>query len=76
VRRALALIDYATGEGYRLDAGHVACRVRVLWGGSTATVLAAFGERYRKIGCPHADWIELEGVGHLPELGVPLETPS
>ena len=23
---------------------------------------------------PHADWIELEGVGHAPQLDVPLET--
>ena len=25
-------------------------------------------------GCPHADWVELEGVGHSPQLDVPLET--
>ena len=23
---------------------------------------------------PHADWIELEGVGHAPQLEAPLET--
>jgi pimeloyl-ACP methyl ester carboxylesterase len=23
---------------------------------------------------PHADWIELEGVAHAPQLDVPLET--
>ena len=23
---------------------------------------------------PHADWVELEGVGHCPQLDVPLET--
>ena len=25
-------------------------------------------------GCPHADWVELDGVGHCPQLDVPLET--
>jgi pimeloyl-ACP methyl ester carboxylesterase len=23
---------------------------------------------------PHADWVELDGVAHLPQLDVPLET--
>ena len=23
---------------------------------------------------PHADWVELEGIGHCPQLDVPLET--
>jgi pimeloyl-ACP methyl ester carboxylesterase len=23
---------------------------------------------------PHADWVELDGVGHCPQLDVPLET--
>jgi pimeloyl-ACP methyl ester carboxylesterase len=29
--------------------------------------------RYRDEWLPHADWIELEGVGHCPQLDVPLE---
>ena len=33
---------------------------------------AAF--RYRQDWFPHADWVELEGVGHCPQLDVPLET--
>jgi pimeloyl-ACP methyl ester carboxylesterase len=23
---------------------------------------------------PHADWVELQGVGHCPQLDVPLQT--
>ena len=23
---------------------------------------------------PHADWVELDGVGHCPQVDVPLET--
>ena len=28
----------------------------------------------RLMGFPQADWVELEGVGHCPQLDVPLET--
>jgi pimeloyl-ACP methyl ester carboxylesterase len=30
--------------------------------------------RYRRDWLPHADWVELEGVGHCPQLDVPVET--
>jgi hypothetical protein len=29
--------------------------------------------RYHREWLPHADWIELDGVGHCPRLDVPLE---
>jgi hypothetical protein len=29
--------------------------------------------RYRAQWLPHADWVELGGVGHCPQLDVPLE---
>jgi hypothetical protein len=34
----------------------------------------AAAARYRRDWLPHADWVELEGVGHCPQLDVPLET--
>ena len=34
----------------------------------------AAAARYRDDWLPHADWVELEGVGHCPQLDVPLET--
>ena len=30
--------------------------------------------RYLDDWLPNADWVELEGVGHCPQLDVPLET--
>ena len=30
--------------------------------------------RYREDWLPHADWVELEGIGHCPQLDIPLET--
>jgi pimeloyl-ACP methyl ester carboxylesterase len=30
-------------------------------------------EGYRRLWLPHADWVVLDGVGHSPQLDVPLE---
>jgi hypothetical protein len=48
--------------------------------GTIALQLAAPGRaesvvaRYLHDWLPHADWIVLDGVGHCPQLDVPLET--
>ena len=34
----------------------------------------AAAARFRHDWLPHADWVELDGVGHAPQLDVPLET--
>ena len=47
----------------------------MIWG--TADQLLAWpstAARYLHDWLPHADWVELEGVGHCPQLDVPLET--
>ena len=52
------------------------CPTRIVWG--TADKLLpwpAAAERYRR-DLWHADWIELDGVGHCPQVDVPLEPPS
>jgi pimeloyl-ACP methyl ester carboxylesterase len=48
--------------------------VRIVWG--TADRLLPWpstAARFRDDWLPHADWLELEGVGHCPQLDVPLE---
>ena len=30
--------------------------------------------RFRDEWVPNADWVELEGIGHCPQLDVPTET--
>jgi pimeloyl-ACP methyl ester carboxylesterase len=70
-----ALIETARREGYELDAAAITCPVRVVWG--TADALLAWpasAARYRRDWLPQADWVELDGVGHCPQLDVPLET--
>lgn len=70
-----ALIEHARREGWSLDAERITCPVRVVWG--TDDKLLAWpsaAARFRDDWLPHADWVVLDGVGHCPQLDVPLET--
>ena len=74
-RAASAMIDNARREDWSLDAEQIACPVRIVWG--TDDRLLAWpptAARFRHDWLPHADWVELDGVGHCPQLDVPLET--
>ena len=71
---ALPLIDHALREGFGLDAEKITCPVRIVWGTDDALLpWPQAAARYRNDWLPHADWIELDGVGHCPQLYVPLE---
>ena len=70
-----ALIETALREGYHVDASQIACPVRVVWGTEDALLpWPSSATRYRHDWLPHAEWVELDGVGHCPQLDVPLET--
>lgn len=72
---AAALIELALEEGYQLDAAAIDCPVRVVWGLEDRLLeWPSSAIRYRRDWLPHADWVELDGVGHCPQLDVPLET--
>jgi len=76
-RAAVPLIEHALREGWSLDAERITstCPVRIVWG--TADRLLPWpsaAARYRDDWLPDADWIELDGVGHCPQLDIPLET--
>lgn len=69
------LIDYAIREGWHLDAERVDCPVRLVWGTEDKLlVLPGAAVRFREDWLPSAEWIELEGVGHCPQLDAPGET--
>jgi pimeloyl-ACP methyl ester carboxylesterase len=69
-----ALIDLAQREGWSLDAEQITCPVRIVWGTDDRLLRwPSAAARYRNW-LPHADWVELEGIGHCPQLDVPLET--
>jgi pimeloyl-ACP methyl ester carboxylesterase len=69
------LIEYAVREGYSLAAEKITCPVRIAWGTEDKLLLwPAAAERYRNQWLSQADWVELEGIGHCPQLDVPLVT--
>jgi pimeloyl-ACP methyl ester carboxylesterase len=72
---AMPLIEHARRKGWSLDAEKITCPVRIVWG--TADRLLpwpAAAARFRNDWLPHADWVELDGIGHCPQLDTPLET--
>jgi pimeloyl-ACP methyl ester carboxylesterase len=69
------MAEFANREGYELDAAKITCPVRVVWGTEDKLLpWPSAARRFREDWLPHADWVELDGVGHCPQLDVPLET--
>jgi pimeloyl-ACP methyl ester carboxylesterase len=67
------MVAHATRVGYAVDAARIGCPVRIVWGIEDALLpWPAAAVRYRRDWLPHADWVELDGVGHCPQLDVPL----
>ena len=72
---AEALIANGRREGWSLDAEAITCPVRIVWGSADRILpWPSAAVRYREEWLPHADWVELDDVGHCPQLDVPLET--
>jgi pimeloyl-ACP methyl ester carboxylesterase len=66
---------YARAAGWNLEAERVDCPVRVVWGAADRILpWPSAAVRFRDQWLPHADWVLLDGVGHCPQLDVPLET--
>jgi pimeloyl-ACP methyl ester carboxylesterase len=71
---AAGLIDQALREGWPVDAESITCPVRIVWGSDDRLLpWPAAAARFRTDRLPHADWVQLDGVGHCPQLDVPLE---
>jgi pimeloyl-ACP methyl ester carboxylesterase len=71
---APALIEQGLNGAWTIEPEKITCPVRIVWG--TADRLLPWpgaAARFRTEWLPHADWVELEGVGHSPQLDVPLE---
>jgi pimeloyl-ACP methyl ester carboxylesterase len=69
------LLDYAGTAQWALDAERIVCPVRVVWGTADALLpWPSAAVRFRTEWLPNADWVELDDVGHCPQLDVPLET--
>ena len=69
------LLAAARHSGWSLDAERIECPVRIVWGTADRILpWPSAAARYRDELLPHADWVVLDGVGHCPQLDVPLET--
>jgi pimeloyl-ACP methyl ester carboxylesterase len=71
---AAGLIEHALREGWTVDAEAIACPVRIVWGTVDRLLHWPSAAALYRAQLPHADWVELDGVGHCPQLDVPLET--
>ena len=71
---ALAMIEYGLRQGYGvLDAQSIACPVRIVWGTDDRLLpWPSAAARFRDDWLPRADWVELEGIGHCPQLDAPV----
>jgi pimeloyl-ACP methyl ester carboxylesterase len=71
---AQRLLDRALQEGWQLDAERVRCPVRIVWGTEDELLpWPSAAARYRHDWFPTADWVVLDGVGHYPQIEVPVE---
>ncbi len=67
-------LECASRKGYDLDAAAISCRVRVVWGTHDRLLpWPSAAVRFQEAWLPNADWVVLDGVGHCPQLDVPLE---
>jgi len=48
--------------------------VRIVWGTDDRVLPWPGAAARHRERLPQADWVELDGVGHLPQLDVPLQT--
>jgi len=72
---ALPLVQSGLDEGWSLDAEKITCPVRLVWGTEDKILeMDVASPRFRHDWLPNADWIELDGIGHCPQLDVPSET--
>jgi pimeloyl-ACP methyl ester carboxylesterase len=68
------MVALAKRERYALEPERITCPLRFVWGTQDALLpWPSAALRYRRW-FPHADWVELDGVGHAPQLDVPLVT--
>jgi pimeloyl-ACP methyl ester carboxylesterase len=71
---SIPLIEYALRAGYGLEAAKIICPVRIVWGTEDKLLpWPSAAARFRNDWLPHADWVELAGIGHCPQLDIPLE---
>ena len=72
---AMPLVKFARNPGFLVDSGRIDCPVRFIWG--TSDQLLRWPDtavRFQAEWFPESEFVELDGVGHCPQLEVPAET--
>jgi pimeloyl-ACP methyl ester carboxylesterase len=68
-----ALLRYADQHEWNLKAERITCPVRIIWGTEDRILPWPEAAADLQAKLPQADWVVLDGVGHCPQLDVPLE---
>ncbi len=69
---AEALTQVALAERWEIEPAAIECPVRIVWGLADRVLRPSWAAvRFREEWLPHADWVELEDVGHCPQLDSP-----
>lgn len=72
---AEALIDHGMQSRWIIDAENITCPIRIVWGTEDRLLpWPQAAHRFQQDWLPQADWVVLDGIGHCPQLDVPLET--
>jgi pimeloyl-ACP methyl ester carboxylesterase len=68
------LLGFAEREGWQTEPERITCPLRFVWGTDDQVLaLPEAAARYRAE-FPQAEWIEIAGAGHCPQLDHPTET--
>jgi pimeloyl-ACP methyl ester carboxylesterase len=68
------LLENAQRQSWTLATEKIECPVRIVWGAEDRLLpWPSAAARFRE-SLAHVDWVVLDGVGHSPQLDVPLET--
>lgn len=72
-RAAEALLESAASEVWAIDASRITCPVRIAWGTADKLLPLPAAAAGLRTELPQADWVLLDGIGHCPQLDVPVE---
>lgn len=71
---AEVLMALARRQGYPVELERIDCPARIIWGTEDRILPWPRAAVRYQAGLPWAEWVELPGVGHCPQLDVPSET--
>jgi pimeloyl-ACP methyl ester carboxylesterase len=70
----LPMLEHSLAHGFQIDAARITCPVRIVWGDQDQILRWPSAAARFHEWLPSADWVELPGIGHCPQLDVPGQT--